>query len=179
MRGSAVWSTRGVAVVADDDVEGVRRQVLELKVDGAASDAQVPDDALVPKLDQRFKRPIRRCALFEGYLFGIVKVNQLEPVQAEPLEAFLHGAADPVSGEVAGSAEGIHLGGHNEAFRKAARVGQCLPDPPFTVSSVAVLVGGVDEVEWAFHDPADGGDGGIRPLRRGVAAQGAGSHANG
>ncbi|WP_426988382.1 hypothetical protein [Pseudarthrobacter sp. Y6] len=45
----------------------------------------------------------------------------------------------------------------------AARLRQGLPDPAFAVASAAVFVGGVDEVEGAFQDPADGGPNTFEP----------------
>lgn len=110
---------------------------------------------MVAQLDQRFKRPARRRALLEGDLLGIVELHQVEQVEAEPLEGFLNGAADTVSGEVAAAVDGVHLGGHHDAVRQAARLRQSLPDPSFAVASAAVLIRGIDEVEGAFEDPAD------------------------
>ena len=117
----------------------------EQRLDVPHPDAHRPDHALLPQFDQ--------CGdgLGDGLvqiLLGVVHEDDVHPVQAEPLEALVEAAADPVGGvvppphQVVGDVEQVgvtsagprvrleqpaHLGRHHELLPRPARQGCAEP----------------------------------------------------
>ena len=79
----------GEAVVGQDDVEDVGCDVAAQQVDVVASDPEVLGDTRGSEFDESVQGAAGPDGLVERHPFRIVKVQELDAVHAEPLEAFL------------------------------------------------------------------------------------------
>ena len=91
---------QGVAVVADRRVEHVEPDVIEAHRDRPTRDADQVDEPFVAEFDQRVDGSARAGRLGEGHPFRVVQVDQLQTVQAQPVEALLDRGPNPGAGEV-------------------------------------------------------------------------------
>ncbi len=146
--------------MTNDNVKRVRLHIPNLQIDGPARNAQAADHTLVAKRDEGLQWAPSGDRLLKADLLRIVKINEREDVEAQPLQALLHRGADAVPGEILRTGNRVHLGGHHEALGHAPQLPNRLTDPPLALAP-AVLVGGVNEVERAPEGPLDRGDRGL------------------
>ncbi len=113
----------------------------------AARHSHVGQYSLVAQVSQGPHRAARSHRLGEReVVLGIVKVHQLDPIQAKAVQALGDRPLDPLPGEVASVRVGVHLGGQDKSGRQSAGGRQHMPDTPLG-RAAAVVVRGVHEVK--------------------------------
>src|SRR3954452_3825491 len=140
----------------DHRIEEPGLDVLELHGDRSTRDAEVTDDALVAELLEDVDRSARSHCRFERRPFLIVKIDDLDAIDAEQLQGALHSALDSLAGVVVVFRVTPLLGLEERVFRQPATLTQDETDAPLALA-VTIEGGGVDVGDRAIEGGADGG----------------------
>ena len=127
------------------------------------------DEPPVAEIHQGLHRTAGSDPLLEGDPFGVMKVQQGDPVEAQPFHRLLDRGTDPIAGKVPGPRIRVDLGREHDVGRQSTGVSDRRSDPALGGAVLAVAVRGVHEGEGTVEGGEDRGDGAI--LVHGVAVQ--------
>ncbi|GAA4028556.1 hypothetical protein GCM10023063_07650 [Arthrobacter methylotrophus] len=82
--------------MANQGVERISLQALQLEIYRTACNAEMIDHAVIPQPNERCKRTAMRRCWFKAELFGFTQQDEREKVEAKALKAPFHGAHNAV-----------------------------------------------------------------------------------
>ena len=160
---------QGVPVVAQHHLELTGVEIALQESHRSTGDAEMRHEPPVAKIHQGLHRTAGSDPLLEGDPFGVMEVQQGDPVDAQPFHRLLDRGTDPIAGEVPGPRIRVDLGREHDVGRQSTDVSDRRSDPALGGAVLAVAVRGVDEGEGTVEGGEDRGDGAV--LVHGVAVQ--------